>query len=180
MARTDSTKPDSPEPREGWIHPEPVADFLGRIEEAGALREELVRRAADYQNSRRRLEREFEARAERTTDALLERWLGVLDALDLALGSVDAARSDDGFVEGVRLIREQIAELLRKEGVSEIPAEGRPFDPKVHEAMAMEDREDLPPNQVVEVYRKGYVRGDRTLRAAQVRVSRRAVPDESR
>lgn len=180
MAREGSTRPAFPEPREGWITPEPVSDFLARIEEAQALREELVRKAADFQNSRRRLEREFEARAERTTDALLERWIGVLDAFDLALEAIRATPPDEKFVEGVRLIREQISDLLRKEGVSEIPAAGLPFDPKVHEAMAVEDREDVPPNQVVEVYRRGYARNDRTLRAAQVRVSRRGVPNESR
>jgi len=171
MAREEKKKPAAADASEA--SPEPVASPPDGVEEAEALREELARKAADFQNSRRRLEREFEARADRFVDAFLERWLAALDDFDLALDAVRESPPDGNFVEGVRLIRQRIADLLSREGVSEIPADGAVFDPKVHEAMAVEDREDVPPNTVVDVYRKGYARGDRTLRAAQVRVSRR-------
>ena len=165
-------EPDSPASAtgEGWLTPEPVADALAIPEEHRALEERLARLAAEFSNSRRRLEREGEAKVERAVDDFLRRVLSIVDHLDLALGSAgDGGRS---FVEGVRLIRAEIRELLASEGVREIEARAKPFDPKYHEALAHEARTECPPGTVFDEVRRGYTRRDRVLRPAQVRVSR--------
>lgn len=164
-------KPAEPaEAGEGWIAPEPVAEALSLAEERRELEERLARLASEFQNSRRRLEREAASRAERTVEEALTRLLGILDHVDLALAS--AGDGGAAFVQGVALIRAEIAELLGREGVREVAARGARFDPKFHEAVAVEERTDVPPDTVLEEYRKGYARGERVLRAAQVRVAR--------
>ncbi|HET6203354.1 MAG TPA: nucleotide exchange factor GrpE [Planctomycetota bacterium] len=164
----------SPEPilDEGWITPEPIGEALGREEELRELSDRLARLAAEFQNSRRRLEREGEAKVERGVDAFLIRVLSVVDHLDLALGS--AGEGGKAFVEGVTLIRAELREILASEGVAEIETRGAPFDPKFHEAVAVEERADLPPGSVCDEIRRGYTRRGRVLRPAQVRVSRAA------
>ena len=72
------------------------------------------------------------------------------------------------------MIARQLADVLRKYGVTEIPALGTPFDPQFHEAMMRGDAADVPPGTVIEVFQKGYILNDRLLRPAMVKVS--AVP----
>lgn len=139
-------------------------------EEAGRLREALLRKAADFENLKKRAERE---KADYTRFALTEAMrdlLGVLDNLDRALAHAPEAEAPD-FRTGVELINRQLAEVLRKYGVSEVSALDTPFDPQFHEAVMREERTDVPAGTVVEVFLKGYVLNDRLLRPAMVKVS---------
>ena len=142
-------------------------------EEAGRLREALLRKAADFENLRKRNERE---KAEYTRYALSEVMLdllGVLDNFERALEHAPASVGDD-FRTGVEMISRQLTEVLRKHGVVEVEAEGVPFDPQVHEAIMREETAAVPHGTVVQVFQKGYILNDRLLRAARVKVS--AVP----
>lgn len=142
-------------------------------EEAGRLREALLRKVADFDNLRKRNERE---KAEYTRYALAEVMLdllGVLDNFERALEHAPASGADD-FRTGVEMIARQLTEVLRKHGVVEVEAEGAPFDPQVHEAIMREETAAFPHGTVVQVFQKGYVLNDRLLRAARVKVS--AVP----
>ncbi len=142
-------------------------------EEAGRLREALLRKVADFDNLRKRNERE---KAEYTRYALSEVMLdllGVLDNFERALEHAPAAGADD-LRTGVEMIARQLTEVLRKHGVVEVEAEGVPFDPQVHEAIMREETAEVPHGTVVQVFQKGYVLNDRLLRAARVKVS--AVP----
>lgn len=142
-------------------------------EEAGRLREALLRKAADFENLKRRSERD---RTEYVKYALTETMrdlVGVLDNLDRALVHAPASGVDD-FRAGVEMIARQLSEVVRKYGVSEVAALGTPFDPQFHEAMMKGEAADVPPGTVIEVFQKGYVLNDRLLRPAMVKVS--AVP----
>ena len=139
-------------------------------EEAGRLREALLRKVADFDNLRKRNERE---KAEYTRYALSEVMLdllGVLDNFDRALEHAPSAGADD-FRTGVEMIARQLTEVLRRHGVVEVEAEGVPFDPQVHEAIMREETAAVPHGTVVQVFQKGYVLNDRLLRAARVKVS---------
>lgn len=166
--------PPSPAPQEETVPAERLAEESERAlraeEESGRLREALLRKAADFENLKRRSERE---KADYTRFALTETMrdlVGVLDNFERALTHASASGSDE-FRTGVEMIARQLVEVLRKYGVTEIVALGAPFDPQFHEAMMREESADAPPGTVLEVLQKGYVLNDRLLRPSMVKVS---------
>jgi molecular chaperone GrpE len=142
-------------------------------EEAGRLREALLRKAADFENLKKRAERDKNDYVRYALSETMRDLVGVLDNLERALSHAPATGAED-FRAGVEMIARQLSDVLRKYGVTEIPALGTPFDPQFHEAMMRGDAADVPPGTVIEVFQKGYVLNDRLLRPAMVKVS--AVP----
>lgn len=139
-------------------------------DEAGRLREALVRKAADFENLKRRTERE---KADHTRFALAEiarELLGVLDNFERAMTHAPSGGSDD-FRFGIEMIARQLAETLRRFNVVEVAALGSAFDPNFHEAVMREETADAAPGTVLEVFQKGYLLGERLLRPALVKVA---------
>jgi molecular chaperone GrpE len=137
-----------------------------------AMREKYLRALADFDNYRKRVERE---RGETARAALVEplrQFLAVSDNLDRALrsgGTLEDLRS------GVEMIQRQTGDLLRRFGVEEVPAVGEPFDPTLHEAVLRVEDPDVEEQTVSEEFQKGYRYHGRLLRPAMVKV---AVPAE--
>lgn len=141
--------------------------------EIADLRDRSMRTLADFDNFRKRSERE---RQELKRYALLEPMreiLTVADNLELALSAQGSA---EDLKRGVEMIHRQMQELLRRFGVAEVPAVGQPFDPTLHEAVAREESAEAKTPTVVAELRKGYKLHDRLLRPAMVKV---AVPAET-
>jgi molecular chaperone GrpE len=132
------------------------------------LLERLARLQAEFDNARKREQRErSDYRSFAIADAV-EQFLPVLDNFRLALnstGSVEQMRT------GVELIAKQMEEVLRSLSVTPIETVGQPFDPRVHEALDSVERNDLPDHQVIEEVRRGYKIKDRLLRPALVRIA---------
>jgi molecular chaperone GrpE len=139
-------------------------------EEAGRLREALLRKAADFENLKKRAEREKADYLRYGLSETMRDLLGVLDNFERALEHAPAAGADD-FRTGVEMIARQLTEVLRKNGVVEVPALDTPFDPQFHEAVMREESSEVPPGTVIQVFQKGYVLNDRLLRPAMVKVS---------
>ncbi|HEY9421558.1 MAG TPA: nucleotide exchange factor GrpE [Thermoanaerobaculia bacterium] len=142
-------------------------------QEIADLRDRSVRTLADFDNFRKRAERE---RQEQRRYALLEplrELLTVADNLDLALSAQGSA---EDLKRGVEMIHRQMQELLRRFGAVEVPAVGQPFDPTVHEAVAREESAEVKTPTVTAELRRGYKMHDRLLRPAMVKV---AVPAET-
>lgn len=140
-------------------------------EEAGRLREALLRKAADFENLKRRTERE---KTDYFKFALAETFrdlAGVVDNFDRALAHAGEAVATDDFRVGIEMISRQLADALKKYGLVEIAAQGLPFDPNVHEAVAREETDAVAPGTVLEVFQKGYLLNDRLLRPAMVKVA---------
>jgi molecular chaperone GrpE len=139
-------------------------------EEAGRLREALLRKSADFDNLKRRTEKD---KSDYFRFALAETFhdlLGVLDNFERALAHRGDASSED-FQAGIDMIARQLGEILRKYGLVEVPALGLAFDPNVHEAVVREETKDAAPGTVLEVFQKGYMLNDRLLRPARVKVA---------
>ena len=152
----------APEPAE---QPDPLAESQAQYQQ---LNDKYLRTLAEYDNYRKRSQKEREgvfADAQAMTAGQL---LPVLDNLDLALQQPCA---DEEYKKGVELIAKQFREILEKMGVTEIPAQGQPFDPRYHDAVMHIEQEDLPENTVAQVLRKGYQLGDRVIRCAMVQVA---------
>ena len=125
---------------------------------------------ADFENVRRRSAIELaEARDRGRTEVLLP-LIGVLDDVDRALVA-GTEGADEAILAGVRLIRARIVNLLRAQGVEEIPADGAPFDPHVHEAVMQVPATEVPAGHVAQVLAPGYRLGERVLRPARVVVA---------
>jgi len=141
--------------------------------EIADLRDRSIRTLADFDNYRKRADREREDIRRYATTELLRDLLGVVDNLNLALGSGGSA---EDLKTGVELTLRQFADLLRRNGVREIAALGERFDPAQHEAVTKHEDPAVTVPTVVDELRRGYFLHDRLLRPAMVRV---ALPDDS-
>lgn len=144
----------------------------GARQEAASNQDKFLRARADMENYKKRIERTYADLTKMTKKELLIKLLGVKDNLERALHYGESGDvSGEGLVEGVRLTQYQLEQLLSQEGVTPMDAEGRPFDPRVEEAIQRVVDTDVPDQTVVKVVRKGYTYGDEVLRPAQVIVN---------
>lgn len=127
------------------------------------------RSAADFQNYKRRVEQEREDVARLASAAFVINILPILDDLERALQSVDAKLAGLTWVDGIRLIYRKFQNVLEMSGVTEIEADGKPFDPNLHEAVMYAEGEE---GKVVSVVQKGYTLGGRVIRPAMVIVGK--------
>lgn len=152
-----------------------IAEQLRKVQsEKDELMNTLVRRQADYENYRKRIEKERQADRHRGVEQLVERLLPVLDAFDRAL---DARHSpaDAEYRTGFELIRRQLWDALAKEGLSRIEAVGKEFDPHQHHAIERVETTDHPDGTVIDELQPGYTFHNRVLRPAMVRVAAQPV-----
>jgi molecular chaperone GrpE len=150
---------------------------LKRLEnEVKDLRDSLARRQADFENYRKRMERERSETYARVVVDIAAKLLPVLDNLKRALeteASVEASESDEfrHFLSGVDLIYKQLNGVLEALGVKAVPAEGEQFDPHLHEAVVTEPTDDYEPDTVIQEIVRGFKVGDKLIRPALVKVA---------
>jgi molecular chaperone GrpE len=159
-----ATEPQ-PEP-EGPASP---LDAMRREKEA--LQDRLLRTAAEFDNYRKRVERDRREQAEAATASALTELLPIVDDLERAL-KAPVGGDVDSFRKGIELIHQQMVELLRKRGVKPIEAVGAEFDPRYHQAVAHEISPEHRDGEVIEEFARGYMLGDRLLRPAMVKVAK--------
>lgn len=136
-----------------------------------------VRLQAEYENYRKRTDREKTRWRVSANERLLADILPVVDSLELALRHARESGAGTALVDGVDLVLKQFQDVLARYGLEPIESEGRPFDPRIHEAVMRVDDPERDDNTVLEEYQKGYTLGGRTLRPSKVSVSRR--PEET-
>lgn len=136
--------------------------------ERDQLLDRLARLQAEFENARKRTERERAEFREFVTGSVVEQFLPVLDNFELALKSAATAHQ---LRSGVSLIVKQMEEILQKMQVSAVPTVGEAFDPHIHEALGTVERDDVLDQHVAEEVRRGYRMRERLLRPALVRVA---------
>ena len=136
-----------------------------------ASQDRLLRLQADFENFRKRTHREKTDLYRMANADLLSDILPIVDNFDLALGAVDPKSKDDPFTQGIHMVRDQLLTTLGKFGLKPIEAEAQPFDPNVHEAVSHLPSDEVAENTVIAQTRRGYMLGERLLRAAEVVVS---------
>jgi molecular chaperone GrpE len=132
---------------------------------------------ADFENLKKRCERQIEQASKYCNERLAVQLLDVVDELELAVKNAQAAGSAQALVEGVQMTLKKLRKVLEQEGVSPIESMGKPFDPSRHNAVAAVERDDVEGCVVVEEVRKGYVMKDKVIRPSMVKV---AVKKESK
>jgi molecular chaperone GrpE len=158
--------------------PETAAVEAPAAPDAAALQRERddyydrwLRKSAEFENYRRRIDRERREQADKAVVDLLQELLLVVDDFDRAL-EIERDDTDNPYRKGVELIRTKLHDLLRKHGVKPIEALGADFDPNVHQAVMHESSPDHREGEVIGELRKGYMIGDRLLRPAMVKVAK--------
>ncbi len=136
--------------------------------ERDQLLDRLARLQAEFENARKRAERERAEYRDYAAGSVVEKFLPVLDNFELALKATGTAHQ---LRSGVSLIVKQMGEVLEKMQVNAIPTVGEAFDPRIHEAMGTIERDDIPDQHVAEEVRRGYKLRERLLRPALVRVA---------
>ena len=131
----------------------------------------LLRKTAEFDNYRKRIERERRDQSDQAVIDLLQELLLVVDDFDLAL-RVEAGEGASSYKKGVELIHGKLQDLLRKHGVREIEALGADFDPHLHQAVVHEVSPEHREGEVIDEFRRGYTIGDRLLRPAMVKVAK--------
>lgn len=139
-------------------------------EENKSLQDQLLRRQAEFQNFRKRLEREQQEFRQSAQAGLVAELLPVLDAFERALSHAPES-ADDEYHKGIELIYKRLLDTLTVAGLEPIEAAGKPFDPFNHHAVERVETADYPDHQVVSEMQRGYMFKQRLLRPALVRVA---------
>jgi molecular chaperone GrpE len=167
----DPESPTHTAPEEAALSTEAAAKSSDSIPHSKQeLYDMLLRQQAEFENARKRLEREKQETRQRLSMELLRRFLPILDNFHRALGEA-SSQAEDSFRRGVALTVQQMLELLRREGLEEIEATGQPFDPHLHEAVETREVAGMEEGMVLEDLRKGYRFQGQLLRPSLVRVS---------
>ncbi len=139
------------------------------VKEAAKQKDLLMRTAAEYDNFRKRTEREKNALYQTATADTVAAFLGVADNLERALAQKDCSVED--LRKGVEMVEKQMTDALKKLGVKAMGAKGDPFDAQFHNAVSHIDDDSLGENVIAEVYQKGYMLGEKVVRHAMVQVA---------
>ena len=141
-------------------------------EQTKELEDRLLRLAAEFDNYRKRTNKEFSYLVKNANEKLILQLLDTLDNFQRALDSAKTSSDYENFHKGVELIYTHMKDILAKEGLKEIDAVGKPFDPNFHEAVTQAASDEYDEGMVMEEISKGYLLNDRLLRASKVVVSK--------
>ncbi|OGF66988.1 MAG: nucleotide exchange factor GrpE [Candidatus Fischerbacteria bacterium RBG_13_37_8] len=147
------------------------------MREKDELYDRLLRKLADFNNYRKRIEKEKQEYYNFATANLMRDILPVVDNFEKAIAQFE--NHDDPSFKGIELICRQLEDILRKHGVHAIESNGKPFDPAFHEAVGTGEVEEIDDNIILEEYQKGYMMHDKLLRPSMVRVNVKKMQKEA-
>jgi molecular chaperone GrpE len=132
----------------------------------------LLRRTAEFENFRKRIDRDRVAQSEAAAADLMTELLPLVDDLERALQADPGSDGAEAYRRGVELIHRQLSDVLRKRGAKPIEALGADFDPHFHQAVSYEPAAGRRDGEIIEEYRRGFMLGDRLLRPSMVKVAK--------
>lgn len=148
--------------------------------EKAELKDQLLRKQADFDNFRKRMFREKDEAIKYANSSLLSDLVSVIDDFERAITSAESSTDFDGFLSGVKLIEKQFVGMLERDwGLKRMETVGKEFDPQEHEALMMEECDTCTAQTVIEDYQKGYFLHDRVLRHAKVKIGVPPAPAET-
>ena len=171
MTEKDTTEPVDPTVTEGDAPGAGADELTEARRERDDMRDRWLRKTAEFDNYRKRVERERREQSDQAIVDLLEALLPVVDDFDRAL-TVEAGPEADAYRKGVELIHAKLHDLLKKRGVHPIDALGADFDPNIHQAVVHEASPEHRDGEIIAELQKRYMLGDRLLRPAMVKVAK--------
>src|SRR2546430_5800478 len=168
----------SPKPMRSPYAPAPAAEQIEGEDPMAGLQADLdrfrdlaLRSQADFENYKKRCAREKEEAIKYANNSLLQRLVAIIDNFELGLAAAKKQGQQSPIYSGMVLVQKQLNDLLAENGLQPIEAEGKPFDPNLHEAIAHEPSDQVPEETVLRQVSRGYRFKDRLLRPAKVVVS---------
>jgi molecular chaperone GrpE len=126
---------------------------------------------ADFENYKKRLDRQLEEAKKYNNERLIVELLDVVDELEMAIKSGSSSNSKEAIIQGVEMTLKKLKRILEREGVSQIECLGKPFDPEKHDAVSKVGRDDVEECKVIEEIRKGYIMNEKVIRPSVVKVA---------
>lgn len=148
-----------------------MEDYQKLLKEQEETKERLLRVQAEYDNFRKRTQREKEAALKYRAQEVIEELLPVMDNFERALQVEAKDEAAKNIIQGVDMIYRQLQTVLENQGVKEIKTDGEIFDPNLHQAIAQVNEEGFESGQITETLQKGYELKDRVIRPAMVKVN---------
>jgi molecular chaperone GrpE len=150
------------------------SEYAKLVEEAVQNKEKYIRLYAEFENARKRMDREKQEFIRYANEGLILEFLGILDNLERSVEAAKANHQDyEAFVKGIEMVMAHIFEMLKKNGVKPIEGKGKIFDPHYHEVLMQEETDEMDDGAVIEEFQKGYCLGERVVRTAKVKVAKK-------
>ncbi len=182
-SKENKKQPENAKEEAGKIISLKESEYLKLKEEADKAKdywERLLRLQADFDNTRKRIEREKQDFVKFANEGIILELLNILDDLERTVGLAQSQHQDlSSFLKGVEMILAHLYEMLKEYGVKPIEAEGKLFDPNYHEALMQVENKDAPEHTIVGELQKGYLLNDRVIRTAKVKVSKKDTTSQS-
>lgn len=167
MKKKDEKEKSFPE-----ITPEELEELTKKAQERDEYYNKYLNVHAEYENTRRRLEKEKFEHIRFANEDIIARLFPIMDNFDMAFAAMEKAEDKTAVLDGIKMIQNEFHKVLEGHGVKRIETVGRQFDPNVHEAVMAVETDDRPEGEILEEVRPGYMLNDRLLRAAQVKVAK--------
>jgi len=169
--KSEKEAADSPEKEMADVSEE---EYQKLVNELADYKDKYIRIFAEFDNARKRMEREKGEFVRYANQELIVEFLNILDDLERSIEAAKANHEDyDAFLKGIEMVMAHVYDLLKKNDVRPIEAKGKMFDPNCHEALMQEENNDVEEGTVLEEFQKGYMIGDRIVRTNKVKVSKK-------
>jgi len=152
-------------------------DIRALEEQLANEKDRFVRLSAEFDNYRKRKQREIDEFKKFATETVFKQFLPVVDNLERAISSAESNKDLDTLLEGVELTHKEILKIFQAFNVTPVEAENQVFDPNFHQAVTQKETDEVPENTVTNVLQTGYILNDRLIRPAMVVVSKRTEND---
>lgn len=150
-----------------------AAEYEKLVREAAEYKDKYTRLFAEFENARKRMEREKMDFVKYANEGLLSEFLNILDDLERSVEAAKAKHEDyTAFLKGIEMVMAHVYEMLKKNNVKPIESIGKKFDPHCHEALMQEETQQAEDGMILEEFQKGYSLGDRVIRSAKVKVAK--------
>jgi molecular chaperone GrpE len=170
----EQDKYESVLPEDGGAVAAPEQEIQALKQERDTLYDRLLRKQAEFENYKKRIDRERGEFAQFASSELMKELLNSVDSCELALkNAAGEASGSENLLRGFELIYKQLLDTLSRFGLKPIEARGQPFDPNFHQAVSTKSADEVEENVVLEEMRKGYLLNGRLLRPAMVIVSKK-------
>lgn len=147
-------------------------ELVKKAAERDEMENKWLKVHADYENTRKRLEKEKLDRIRFANEDIISQLFPIVDNFDMAFAAMEKAKDKGSVMDGIKLVQNEFHRILEENGVKKIGTKGEQFDPNVHEAVSAIDTEEYPDGEILEEVRAGYLLNNRLLRAAQVVIAK--------
>lgn len=136
------------------------------------LKDQLLRKMAEFDNFRKRTDKEVINIIKHASEELIAELIPVIDDFERSLTQQNGPEAKDPFREGIELIYNKFIKALEEKGLKPMETDGKEFDPEIHSAMMQTESEDTPSNHIIQTFEKGYYYNEKVIRHAKVSVSK--------